>query len=282
MARIETSSFHISQMFYGTGMATHDEQAHLCEVFSSIQGEGPYTGQRQIFVRFYGCHRRCIYCDSPETVTAWQPPNFQPGLWQLEQTPGTRDFAAMPNPVSAHDLLACITRFDEPPGLHHSVSFTGGEPLLHADYLRTLLPLLKAAGLRSYLETAGDLYHELEKIIEWIDIAAVDIKLPSVTSNEAVWGSHRTFLKRCIDAGVETFAKAIVSAETTVDDLEQAINVVASSAPDIPFILQPMTPFGRARNAPEARQLLEWQALALRRLPDVRVIPQCHKMMGQL
>ena len=43
------------------------EQGHLLEVFSSYQGEGPYAGVRQVFVRLSGCHLRCVYCDTPES-----------------------------------------------------------------------------------------------------------------------------------------------------------------------------------------------------------------------
>ena len=256
--------------------------AHVTEIFSSIQGEGPYTGYRQIFVRFYGCHRRCVYCDSPETVTAWQPPRFKPKTYRLEQTPGKRDFADIPNPTNIALLLEMFGRYDLPHGLHHSIAFTGGEPLLHADFLRVLFPRLREKGWKSYLETAGDLYHELEKILPWLDICAMDIKLPSVTQNEAAWGNHRKFLERCMAGGVDVFAKVIVNAETAESDLVEATRVIADHAADIPFIIQPMTPFGQAQNPPSAEQLLKWQQMARKHLADVRVIPQCHKMMGQL
>lgn len=258
------------------------QQAHITELFSSIQGEGPYVGLRQIFVRFYGCHRRCVYCDSPETVTAWQPAGFKPPTYQLEQTPGRRDFAAVPNPVDAAHLMGQFARFDTPRGKHHSIAFTGGEPLLHTAFLRELLPQLREAGYTSYLETAGDLYHELEKILPWLDICAMDIKLPSVTHNEAAWGSHRQFLGRCVGQGVATYAKVIVSTETSDEDLAAAVKVVADIAPETPFVIQPMTPFGAARNPPTQAQLLSWQEVANAALHDVRVIPQCHKMMGAL
>jgi organic radical activating enzyme len=256
--------------------------AHLTELFSSIQGEGPHVGARQIFVRFYGCHRRCVFCDSPETVTAWQPPRFKPATGRVEQTAGARDLVDAPNPWSVDRLFAALLAYDQPRGTHHAVAFTGGEPLLHADYLRALLPRLREAGLACYLETAGDLYHELEKILPWVDFCAMDLKLPSVTQNEAAWGSHRKFLERCMAGGVEVFAKVIVSAETSTADLDEAVAVVADAAHDIPFIIQPMTPFGPAQNPPTARQLIAWQDRAATRLHHVRVIPQCHKMMGQL
>lgn len=40
----------------------------VCEVFDSIQGEGPAVGQLATFVRFYGCNNDCYFCDSQYAV----------------------------------------------------------------------------------------------------------------------------------------------------------------------------------------------------------------------
>jgi len=50
--------------------------------------------------------------------------------------------------------------------------------------------------------------------------------------------------------------------------------------------LQPVTPLAKPHHAPmippTPTQVLEWQALMKRHLKSVRVIPQTHKMIGQL
>ncbi len=262
--------------------AAPEVTAHLTEIFSSVQGEGPYLGYRQIFVRFYGCHRHCTYCDSPETVTAWQPAGYRPATYRVEQHAGQRDFITRSNPVTVDDLVRELQQQQQVNGPHHAVSLTGGEPLMQAVFLGALLPHIEHLGLKTYLETAGDLYARLDLLLPWLDIAAMDLKLPSVTGNEASWENHRFFLARCVEEEVEVFAKAIVSADTAEQDLLEACRVLADVAPATPLILQPMTPFREARNAPQPAQLLAWQALCLRHLTDVRVIPQAHKMMGQL
>ncbi|MDF1532664.1 MAG: 7-carboxy-7-deazaguanine synthase QueE, partial [ANME-2 cluster archaeon] len=43
------------------------EPVFLGEIFNSIQGEGIFTGMRQVFVRFQGCPLHCDYCDTPQS-----------------------------------------------------------------------------------------------------------------------------------------------------------------------------------------------------------------------
>ncbi|HMP72201.1 MAG TPA: 7-carboxy-7-deazaguanine synthase QueE [Kiritimatiellia bacterium] len=254
--------------------------AYLTEMFSSIQGEGPHVGARHLFVRFYGCHRRCLYCDTPETVTAWQPAGFRPEAVDVEMPPGTGMRKLVRNPLTPAGLMEWVRTFDEPRGIHDAVVATGGEPLLHARFLKEWFPSVRERGLKTYLETSGDLYHELEKLGRCVDVVAMDLKLPSVTGNEASWGNHRRFLQRCLDLEVEVFVKVVVGADTSDLDFEQALKVVADIDAGVPFIVQPLTPFGEARNPPSSRQLLVWHERAREVLSRVRVIPQSHKLMG--
>ena len=40
-------------------------KAKIKEIFASIQGEGPYVGVKQLFIRFCACNLNCDYCDTP-------------------------------------------------------------------------------------------------------------------------------------------------------------------------------------------------------------------------
>ncbi len=268
--------------------------AKLIELFSAIQGEGANCGTRQIFLRFAFCDLRCHYCDSAHTWTA-------PDTCAIEATPGQRDFETHPNPVSLDRLLDWIDRQNQP-RLHDSISITGGEPLLHAAFLKTFLPQVKQrTSLPTYLETGGHRPELLDGLLDQLDAIGMDIKLPS-SSGEDRWAAHEAFLRRCVAASrdgctAKVFVKTIVSATTTDDEIAQLGAMIAAIDPQIATFLQPVTPLDdglRDRNqtirpnpyqhqlAPTPQQVLDWQTQLKQTLDDVRVIPQTHKMLGQL
>lgn len=102
------------------------------------------------------------------------------------------------NPVSLPLLLEWVERLDRP-GLHDSISLTGGEPLLQAPFLVEFLPLLRElSGLPLYLETGGHRPEQLATILAYLDSVGMDIKLPSV-SGENCWQDRGKFLQLCYD-----------------------------------------------------------------------------------
>ncbi len=243
--------------------------ANIFEVFSGVQGEGIYAGCRQLFVRFSGCNLVCLYCDTPE---AHQPVPFA----RIEMAPGGRQFRRRENPFNPSTVADGIARLDAG-NRHHSVSLTGGEPLLAADFIAELIPLCGAR--RFYLETNGTLPHELEKVIDLIHVVAMDIKLASSAGHASDPGVSREFL--AIAARREVFVKAVVSDRTDTDAVVDAALVAASVGEQIPFVIQPVTPAGGV-NPPGPAEVLALQMSALQVLDDVRIIPQTHKLTGQM
>ncbi len=247
--------------------------AFVSEIFSSAQGEGIHIGRRQLFVRFCGCHRSCLYCDTPiertETVA-------------IEKEPGSGLINTVPNPLTVETLLALLTEMNRPEYAHDDLFITGGEPLLQADFLAAFLPeARKQLDLPVHLETSGDLPGPFVRIVEWIDHVLMDIKLPSVTGEPAAWEMHRTFLD--IIEAEETGAtiKLVVSADTADEDLAQAAEIIRDSATQAAVVLQPMTAASKTERVPTAKQVLAWQSqMAVALGHSVRVIPQCHKLMG--
>jgi 7-carboxy-7-deazaguanine synthase len=253
-------------------MTTTVDTARVIEVFSSVQGEGPYVGVRQIFIRFVGCNIRCIYCDTKDAF-------INPEHCLVETCPGSREFDKVRNPLSVRDLLSALRGFFLVP--HHSISLTGGEPLLHVSFLKLLLPELRQMGMKIYLETNGVLSQQLESVLEWLDIISMDIKLPSTLEHHHdLLDEHEDFLK--IAASKEVFVKLVVASHTPENEVVQAVELVHSVDESIPVILQPVTPGGDLTETPSPQHLLALQSAVMRIHEDVRVIPQVHVLMGQL
>ena len=250
---------------------TTSKKAELTEIFSSIQGEGLLTGARQVFIRFHGCNLCCEYCD---TKSDQVPENCL-----IESTPGRKDFTIFPNPVALDLVLSHLDRLCQGwPKVHHSISLTGGEPLLSIDILKEWLPHL-AGRLPLYLETNGVMHAALESIIQWISHISMDIKLPSTSGHAGLWDDHARFL----DVGSRTniYVKLVVADSTEEWEIFKACDLIRRVSENIPLILQPVTRFDNSMGIGQKR-LFEFQEISSGLLENVRVIPQTHKFMGLL
>ncbi len=224
--------------------------AKILEIFRSIQGEGKYVGAPQVFVRFFECNMHCVWCDTPASIGD-----------------GKREYQE----ISGEDLLAQVEAFDQ--GCH-SVSITGGEPLVQKDFLKGFCHTLKRSQKKIYLDTNGTLPEALDFIIKDVDIIAMDIKLPSSTQQKAYWHEHKDFLK--IARRKEVFIKAVISLDTHGDEVLKAARLVAGVDRDIVFILQPNY---LDLKKGVVSQCVDYQKLCAKILKDVRILPQVHKFM---
>ncbi|HEY6010089.1 MAG TPA: 7-carboxy-7-deazaguanine synthase QueE, partial [Nitrospirota bacterium] len=132
----------------------HSQMTHavLHEIFPSIQGEGPWIGERHIFVRFFGCDLQCRYCDTLASLGA--AGNAVPKFCRVATGVDPNTHEEIPNPVSPADLTNVCGRFIIPGPSRPTISLTGGEPLLHSSFLGEWLPLARRT-FRIYLETNG-------------------------------------------------------------------------------------------------------------------------------
>lgn len=252
---------------------TSVETMLVTEVFSAIQGEGALVGERQVFLRLTGCNIRCAYCDQPEALEK------RPGPCRLEQKPGRRDWLWRESPLPVSEVADAVDRLWRA-APHHSVSVTGGEPLLQARRLAALLPLLVERGQSVYLETNGTLTGGLVTVLPWVDHIGMDVKLDSVDHEGVDLDTHRRFLRAGV--GRHLFVKIVIGPATAPGELDRAVAMVHEVAPETEIFLQPVTPFADVTAAPSPSEVLDLQERALRLHQHVRVVPQTHKLMGQL
>lgn len=136
-----------------------------------------------------------------------------------------------------------------------------------------MLRELKDAGLGTYLETNGTLPEALTAAVEFADTVAMDIKLPSAAGGPELWAVHAKFLE--IARRSDVFVKAVVSRATSQDEIRRCAELVSGIDRQIPLVIQPASGCAFADGF-----LLGLLDAALESLADVRVIPQCHKVLG--
>jgi 7-carboxy-7-deazaguanine synthase len=118
----------------------------LMEDFYTIQGEGFYQGSAAYFIRLGGCDVGCVWCDVKESWDA-----------------------------SAHPLVSVneMARKAKDSGAQ-MVVVTGGEPVMYD--LTALTDALRAAGLRTHLETSGA--YPITGSWDWICFSPKKFKAP--------------------------------------------------------------------------------------------------------
>ena len=117
----------------------------ISEIFLSLQGEGKYAGTPMLFIRTYGCTKRCPWCDSRYAIE---------GSKYKEMT--------------VNQLVKIIKNYE---GLY--ICWTGGEPLLQR---KGILEVMLATSYKNHhLETNGDvLIKEDFETFEYLAISPKD------------------------------------------------------------------------------------------------------------
>jgi 7-carboxy-7-deazaguanine synthase len=245
--------------------------APVQEIFSSIQGEGIFVGKRQVFVRFAHCHLKCAYCDTPMTSAT--------GKCHVETPPGSGLIQYEENPLSPERLIDVITPLVKT-ARHHSVSFTGGEPLLYHQFLKDVFPSIQKEA-PTYLETSGTQPEFLETVLPWTNYIAMDIKLPSSTKEPPQFENHARFYELAMqNKNVTCFIKIVFNQQTTQEEMDAVKTIVTNR--NTPIILQPETDLIDRTVHINPQQVLAMENDLSQYFDDVRVIPQTHKMLNVL
>jgi 7-carboxy-7-deazaguanine synthase len=216
------------------------------EIFLSVQGEGLHAGERTVFVRFYGCPLRCVWCDQPEALA-------HTGVGRFEEM----------TPESVRDRVLAFPAA-------RRVCLTGGEPVIAPlESLVWLLAELKRAGCWTSVETSGA--RAVEDLFPWIDFWTISPKGESArTFDGDPVVAQLPALRRLMEVPEERRQLKFVLQDRR--DVEGALRILDALRYRGAVVLQPEHERG------DAKAILEgwpWE-----RYPDARLIPQTHKMMG--
>ena len=264
--------------------------APIIEIFSSIQGEGLFIGERQIFVRFAGCNLKCSYCD-----TNWVADENTKNMTSDEMI----------------DYIKNDLDFDF--DLHKTLVFTGGEPLLQSDFIKECADKIHDdLQMNIILETNGTLPKNLLEVVDLIDIVSTDFKfqkyLPSqsefssvilskakdidfsarlrMTNDKNVLLSSQTqFLQILMENGKDFYVKLVCDEQLSFNEFAIAIDEIHKIAEDAIIVIQPIM---TDRKFSYFKKFDEFFKIALRKFRakdsqvkgDVLLLPQIHKFLG--
>ena len=121
----------------------------------SIQSLGTVDGPGVRFVVFMqGCNLRCGCCHNPDT-------------WSVSE--GTE--------YSPEEIVSKVVRYKEYFGAEGGITFSGGEPLMQADFVREVMKLCHENGINTCLDTSGSILNDSVKdLLDETDRVLLDIK----------------------------------------------------------------------------------------------------------
>lgn len=124
-------------------------KVHSIETMGLVDGPGI-----RFIVFMQGCAIRCAYCHNPDT-------------WTMD---GGEEY-------TPEDLVKKIKRYKTYfASSGGGVTFSGGEPLLQADFLKETLKLCKEEGIHTTIDTAGVGFGDYEEILKYTDLILFDVK----------------------------------------------------------------------------------------------------------
>ena len=178
---------------------------HSFESMAALDGEGI---RYDIF--FTGCPLRCAYCHNPDT-------------WYPSQTD-----------MSAQEVFKKVKRYKPYFKNGGGVTFSGGEPLLNADFINEIYPMLKDEGIGYCIDTSGSvaLTDKVKTALDNADMIILDIKFYDPEDYEKYTkGDFNKFVeigRYCTEKGKRMWLRTVIipGVNDTEKDMERYAQLV--------------------------------------------------------
>ena len=131
------------------------------ESFGLVDGPGV-----RCVVFLNGCKLRCKYCHNPE-------------MWKMQKKNYTPE-----------ELVQKILRYKPYFKNNGGVTFSGGEPLLHSDFIIEVAKLLEKENIHIALDTSGVGLGNYEEVIKHMNLIILDIKHTSPEGYKLITGRN--------------------------------------------------------------------------------------------
>lgn len=235
-------------------------ELNVKEIFFSYQAEGYYIGTPMVFVRFSGCNLRCYYCDTRYALHVRK-----------------KDSIKISEVVSK--VLNLAKKYKT-----NFISLTGGEPLLQKSLFFLINELkLRNKQIKIYLETNATLFLRFKEIVNYIDICALNLKIPiDDKDNRSFIKDTEKIVKLCKLKNKKHFIKLLVS-KNPYD--KKTLNTLKSffknTKPKL-VILQPETKALLSNNKELFFNLSNIYNEIKSIVPHIHIIPQLHKFIWRI
>lgn len=183
---------------------------HSFESMAALDGDGI-----RYAVFFTGCPLRCAYCHNPDT-------------WHKSG-----------NEWSSADLVNKIKRYKPYFKKGGGVTFSGGEPLLNADFIIETGKLLKKEGINYAVDTSGSvpLTDSVKKALDGADLVILDVKFYDEESyKKYTKGNFENFVaigKYCTEKKIRLWLRTVVV--PNINDNEESIREYAEFSKQFQF-----------------------------------------------